>query len=197
MQLPTYNGWYNRFTWLVYSHLSDEPQIQQEISDMVAREPNDEPAGRLVEMWVKSTLDKWMIGFAGRNRAHDESMYLLAWDLAGSAFTYAEWDVLVCLLAGENLRSQNLFTWTLYRRIRSCPEWYQQFERCLQETATLVACIDVLKAWIEEQLDGWVQKPSMRLQRTAPMSMLVADLIANTSAVIGWSDVARAFRPEY
>ncbi len=44
-------------------------------------------------------------------------MRLLAWDLAGSALAYADWDGLVALLTGRAQASENLFTLTLYRFI--------------------------------------------------------------------------------
>jgi|SRR5690348_1516952 hypothetical protein len=58
-----YNGWENRFTWLVHLHLSDEQVLSLEIMQVVAGEPNDGPAGRLVEIWVKSLISDWMNRF--------------------------------------------------------------------------------------------------------------------------------------
>src|SRR5258708_35239920 len=94
-----YNGWENRFTWLVHLHLSDEQVLSLEIAQVVAGEPNDGPAGRLGGIWVKSSISDWMNRFPGRNKYHDHSIYLLGWDLLGSALSYTEWDALVALLA--------------------------------------------------------------------------------------------------
>ena len=76
MQLSEYNGWENKFTWLVHLHLSNEEHLMNEITDLVAHEPNEGPASRLVEMWVKSALDSWLTHFPGRNKQHDESLLL-------------------------------------------------------------------------------------------------------------------------
>jgi hypothetical protein len=197
MQLPKYHGWVNKFTWLLHLHLSNEERLAQEISQMVMSEPNDGPAGRLVEMWVRLALNKWLSGFAGRNRFYDESMRLLVWDLAGSALAYTDWEVLVRVLTGENLTSDNLFTWTLYRCIMGVAQWHEHFVALAQESVSLYACVDTLKGWIEEQVDEWAEKPLLRFQRTAPVSLLVSGLIANTYGVIDWSQVARAFRPGF
>ena len=70
MELDSYNGWENRFTWLMHLHLSNEERLMNEITELVAGEPNEGPAGRLVEMWVKSALDNWLTHFPGRNKQH-------------------------------------------------------------------------------------------------------------------------------
>ena len=49
MELSSYNGWENKFTWLVHLHLSNEQSLNHEIATLVASEPNYCPAGRLVE----------------------------------------------------------------------------------------------------------------------------------------------------
>ena len=56
-----YNGWENKWTWLVHLHLSNEQVLSLEIARLVMSEPNNEPAGHLVEMWVKSSIAHWMI----------------------------------------------------------------------------------------------------------------------------------------
>src|SRR5713226_3055067 len=101
MEVDTYNGWENKFTWLVHLHLSNEERLMNEITALVASEPNESPAGRLLEMWVKIALTNWLTCFPGRNKQHDEEMRLLAWDLVGSALAYADWIALVALLSGE------------------------------------------------------------------------------------------------
>ncbi len=112
-----YNGWENKFTWLVHLHLSNDYHLMNEIAALVASEPNDGSAGRLVEMWIKVALTNWLTCFPGRNKQHDEEMRLFAWDLLGSALAYASWDDLVALLIGAAQTSDNLFTMTLYRSI--------------------------------------------------------------------------------
>lgn len=194
--LSPHNGWENKFTWLVHLHLSNEQRVMQELTYLVAGEPNDGPAGRLVEMWVNIALNNWLTGFPGRNWGHDEAIRLLAWDLAGSALAYADWDILVRLLMGEKLAGGNLFTWTLYRCIRAVPEWQQQVGLFMQEAASLYACADALKDWMRELVDEWMETDLVEYQHTGPVLMLVTHLIANTYTVINWWHVARAFRPE-
>ena len=41
MHLSDYNGWENKFTWLVHLHLSNEERLMNEITDLVAGEPNE------------------------------------------------------------------------------------------------------------------------------------------------------------
>ena len=60
MELSEYNGWENKFIWLVHLHLSNEQVLSLEIARLVMSEPNNEPAGHLVEMWVKSSITHWM-----------------------------------------------------------------------------------------------------------------------------------------
>src|SRR5438105_4657487 len=115
VQLPSHNGWENKFTWLVHLHLSNEESLMNEITALVASEPNRSATGRLVEMWVKSTLNQWYMCFPGRKRYSDDSVRLLVWDLVGTALAYADWHVLVAIVAGETVTHENLFTWSLSR----------------------------------------------------------------------------------
>src|SRR5207248_829886 len=117
VQLPSHNGWENKFTWLVHLHLSNEESLMNESIVLVASEPNDAPAGRLVEMWVRNALMSWCTRFPGRRMLHDESMRLLAWDMVGTSLAYADWDALVSVLLGEATGCENVFTMTLYRCI--------------------------------------------------------------------------------
>ena len=55
-----YNGWENRWTWLVHLHLSNEQALFLEIAQLVASEPDDVLAGLLVEAWVRSAITSWM-----------------------------------------------------------------------------------------------------------------------------------------
>ena len=192
-----YNGWENKFTWLMHLHLSNEYRLMNEITVLVASEPNEGAAGRLVEMWVKIALTNWLICFPGRNRQHDEEMRLLAWDLLGSALAYANWDDLVTLLIGVAQTNDNLFTMTLYRSILHHNGLQQQMYALLGMTSSAYAAADALKDWFEEQVDTWITSPSARYQQNAPISVLAHGLIQNTYSVIAWEHVARAFRANY
>ncbi len=192
-----YNGWENKFTWLVHLHLSNESHLMNEIMTLVASEPNDGSAGGLVEMWVKVTLTYWLTCFPGSNKQHDEEMRLLAWDLLGSALVYANWDELVALLIGATQISDNLFTMTLYRSILHSREFQQQMYALLGMTSTVYAAADTLKDWFEEQVDIWISSPAARYQQNAPISVLAHGLIQNTYSLISWDHVARAFRADY
>ena len=109
-----YSGWENKFTWLVHLHLSNEQALFLEIAQLVASEPNDGPAGRLIEMWVKLSITDWMNRFPGRNRSHDAYIGLLVWDLLGSALAHIEWiDLVTVLTGGESI--SNVFTMALTR----------------------------------------------------------------------------------
>ena len=72
-----YNGWENKFSWLVHLHLSKERTLFLEIAQLVVSEPNEGAAGRLVEMWVRLSITNWMNLFPGRNRSHDAHIGLL------------------------------------------------------------------------------------------------------------------------
>jgi len=194
MELSPYNGWENKFTWLVHPHLSNEERLMDEIIRLVASEPNDGAAGRLVEMWVKIALSNWLTCFSGRNRQHDEEMRLLAWDLLGSALAYASWDDLVALLIGTAHTSDNLFTMTLSRSILHHHQLQQQMSVLLSTTASVSIAADVLKEWFEEQVDVWIASSAARCQQHIPMMLLAQGLIQNTYSVTAWEHVARAFR---
>jgi hypothetical protein len=110
IEVGSYNGWENKFTWLVHLHLSNEQALMLEILALVTRESDDRAAGWLIEMWVKGALFNCLTGVAGCASLYDGFMRLLAWDLAGSALAYADWDGLVALLTGRAQASENLFT---------------------------------------------------------------------------------------
>lgn len=190
-----YNGWENKFTWLMHLHLSNEEHLMNEITALVAREPNDGAAGRLVEMWVKVVLTNWLTVFPGRNKRHDEEMRLLAWDVLGSALAYAEWVQLVDMLMSGTARGANLLTMTLYRSVLSSNELRQQVGTVLSQATSLYAGADAVKDWFEVQLDAWIEAPVARLEQHTPLSVLFQSLVQNTYAVIFWEHVARAFRP--
>jgi hypothetical protein len=197
MQLREYNGWENKFTWLVHLHLSNEEHLMNEIIDLVAGEPNEGPAGRLVEMWVKSALDNWLTRFPDRNKQHDESLLLFVWDLVGSALAYADWIGLMALLIGEAQTCENLFTMTIYRNILNDGHFLQPVSKLVQEASSLYAGADSVKDWFESQVNAWVDASAIRRQRNMSISELVSGLIHNTYTLINWEHVARAFRPDY
>lgn len=191
-----YNGWENRFTWLVHLHLSNEYVLNAEITQMVAGEPNDGPAGHLVEMWVKLAVAHWMNRFPGRNRVHDGQIALLVWDMLGSALAYAEWDELVLLLAGTE-RVSNVFTMTLHRCIQSS-QWLRfHMTRLLRDASSTYAAADAMKAWFETVLADWIDKIVIGQKTDARILPVFEGLVQNTYGLIFWEHVARAFRPEY
>ena len=167
-----------------------------EITELVAHEPNDGPAGRLVEMWVKLALDHWLTRFPGRNKQHDESLLLFVWDLAESALAYADWIGLVALLVGEAHTNDNLFTMTINRNILTDRHFQHAVRRLVHEASHLYADADSVKDWFEVQVDAWVAAFATRQQKNVSISKLVAELIQNTYTLINWEHVARAFRPE-
>jgi hypothetical protein len=197
LELESYNGWENRFTWLVHLHLSNEERLMNEITELVASEPNEGPSGRLVEMWVKIALDNWLTLFPGRNKQHDESMLLFVWDLAGSALAYADWVGLVAVLIGEAQTCENLFTMTIYRNILNDRHFQQSVSKLVHEASSLYAGADSVKYWFEVQVDAWVAASATRQRKNLSIARLVSELIQNTYTVIAWEHVARAFRADY
>jgi len=192
-----YNGWENKCTWLMHLHLSNEERLMDEITALVAREPNDSAAGRLVEMWVKVALTKWLTMFRTREMRHDEEMRLLAWDVLGSALAYAEWVQLVEMLMSGAAPGANLFTMTLYRSVLSNSELQVQVGTVLSQASSLYAGADAVHDWFASQLDTWIEAPAARRKQQTPLSVLFESLIQNTYTGIFWEHVARAFRPGY
>ena len=191
-----YNGWENKWTWLVHLHLSNEQVLSLEIARLVMSEPNNEPAGHLVEMWVKSSITNWMTRFPGRNRSYDAYICLLVWDVLGSALASTQWDDLVTLLAGGVIVS-NAFTMTLLRCIESS-RWLQaHLEVVLCDAASIYAAADALKAWFETLVAQWIDKMAVGRKMTAAMTQVFNGLIQNAYGLIVWEHVARAFRPDY
>ncbi len=127
MHLSPHNGWENKFTWAMHLHLSNEQGLMHEITVLVSEVPNEQIAGWRLEMWVKMAQEYWLSDGSSRDGVSDDAMRLLAWDLVGLALAYADWDVLVRLLVGETITTDNLFTVTLSQCIMSYPEWQQQF----------------------------------------------------------------------
>jgi hypothetical protein len=196
MEVDSYNGWEDKFTWLVHLHVSNEQALMQEIMDLVAREPDDRAAGRLIEMWVKVALFNCLTGAAGRASLYGGFMRLLAWDLAGSALAYADWDCLVALLTGRGQARENLFTLTLYRFIMSDGGFQAIIQEILGVVPDVYAGADAMKDWFREQVDTLFDGVEVVPQQPVILA-LAAELLQNTYTLIAWEHVARAFRPGY
>jgi hypothetical protein len=197
MELSEYNGWENKFTWLVHLHLSSEECLMHEMTALVAGAPIGYPVGKLVEQWVRQALTNWHMNVSDRSRSYDGYLRLFAWDLVGSALAYTDWDSLVTLLAGETVTDDNLFTWSLYRSIMNDSHLHQPVGVLMSESSSAYACADTLKDWFEAQVNAWVDAPAVRRQQNAVISVMVYNLIQNTYTVIDWDHVARAFQPGY
>jgi hypothetical protein len=191
-----YNGWENKLTWSVHLHLSNEQALFLEIAQLVSSEPNDGPAGRLIEMWVRLSISMWMNRFPGRNRSHDASIVLLVWDLLGSALRYIEWNDLVTLLAGDKVIS-NMFTMTLMRCMQQSQLLHTYIEGALRDASSARAAADALKAWFEALLADWVDKMVLGCWVEAQITQVFDGLMQNVYGLIAWEHVARAFRADY
>ncbi|HEX9133002.1 MAG TPA: hypothetical protein VF844_11985, partial [Ktedonobacteraceae bacterium] len=155
-----YYGWENKCTWLVHLHLSNEQALFLEIAQLVACEPNDGPAGRLLEMWVRLSITNWMNRFPGRNRSYDAYIGLLVWDLLGSSLASTEWTDLVTVLTGGEANS-NVFTMTLTRCIQQSQLLHTHIEVVLRDASSVHAAVDALKAWFDALLADWVDKMAL------------------------------------
>ncbi|MGI9058095.1 MAG: hypothetical protein ACR2H5_05915 [Ktedonobacteraceae bacterium] len=196
MELAEYNGWENKFTWLMHLHLSNEQEVMQEIVHLVVPTPDDRFAGLQVKWWVEDMVNGWVTGFAGRETFYDEQVRLLAWDLVGSALAYADWDGLVKLLMRQTPTCDNLFTETLHKSITTMSFFHRPTQVLMQSVSSPYAYADALHEWFKEQVDAWVDVPSTHRSLLPAVVMLVHTLIQDTYAVVAWEHVARAFRPE-
>ena len=197
MELCDYNGWENKFTWLVHLHLSSEEHLMHEMTSLVAETPIGYPGGKLVEKWVREALTNWHMNIPDRYRSYDGYLRLLAWDLVGSALAYADWDILLRLLSGETVTDDNLFTWSLYHSIMNDSRLHQPVGVLMNEAPNAYACADAIKDWFEVQINAWIDASAVRRQHNATISVVVYNLIQNTYTVINWEHVARAFQPGY
>ena len=197
MELSEYNGWENKFTWLVHLHLSSEEHLMHEVISLVANTPIGYPVGKLVEQWVREVLTNWHMNVPDRYRAYDGYLRLLAWDLVSSALAYADWDILVRLLSGESIADDNFYTWSLYRSILNDSHLYQPVSMLMNEAPNVYACSDAIKDWFEAQINAWIDASAVRRQHNATISVVVYTLIQNTYTVINWEHVAEAFREGY
>src|SRR5947209_1165733 len=57
MELSEYNGWENRFTWLMHLHLSSEQVLMQEVAALMATTSSNR--GKLLATWVKAKIFNW------------------------------------------------------------------------------------------------------------------------------------------
>ena len=80
MELSDYNGWENKFTWLVHLHLSSEEHLMNEMTSLVTGAPIGYPVGKLVEKWVREALTNWQMNIPDRYRSYDGYLRLLTWD---------------------------------------------------------------------------------------------------------------------
>ena len=119
-----------------------------EIAQLVASEPNNGSAGRLIEMWVRLSITKWMDRFLGRNRLYDANISLLVWDLLGSSLATIEWNDLVIVLTGGEVIS-NVFTMTLTRCIQQSQLLHTHIEVVLRDASSIYIAAEALKAWFE------------------------------------------------
>ena len=197
MELSEYNGWENKFTWLIHLHLSSEEHLMQEMIFLVAARPIGYPVGKLVAQWVREVLTNWHMHVPDSYRAYDGYLRLLAWDVVGSALAYADWDSLVRLLGRETVASDNLFTWSLYRSILNDSHLHQPVGVLMHETPDVYTCADTLKDWFEVQINAWIDASAVRRQRNATISVVVYNLLQSAYEVINWEHVARAFQAGY
>ena len=197
MELSEYNGWENKFTWLVHVHLSSEEHLLQDMTSLVAARSIGYPAGKLVAQWVSGVLTNWQMDVPDSFRAYAGYLRLLVWDVVSSALAYADWESLVRLLRGETVTSDNLFTWSLYCSILNESHLHQPVGTLMQETPDAYACADTLKDWFEAQINAWIDASAVRRQRNATISVVVNNLLQSAYEVINWEHVARAFQPGY
>ena len=197
MELSEYNGWENKFTWLVHVHLSSEEPLMQDMTSLVAARSIGYPAGKLVAQWVSGVLTNWQMDVPDSFRAYAGYLRLLVWDVVSSALAYADWESLVRLLRGETVTSDNLFTWSLYGSILNDSRLHQPVSMLMNEALNAYACADTIKDWFEVQINAWFDASAVRRQQNRTISVVVYTLIQNTYTLINWEHVARAFQPGY
>jgi hypothetical protein len=197
VELSEYNGWENKFTWLVHLHLSNEQSVMHDMVDLVARTSDDRMAGLQMKWWVEDMVKVWITGLAGREAIYDKQMRLLAWDMVGAALAYADWDVLVSLLLGQAIPCENAFTVTLHTSITTVHFFHEPARALLQVASSPYAYADVLQGWFREQVDAWMNVPQTRRSLLPAIVMLVHNLLQDSYGVVCWEHVARAFRAGY
>lgn len=196
MELAEYNGWENKFTWLMHLHLSNEQSLMNEMSALVAQTPDNRVAGLRVKWWVEDMVNAWVTGGTDCGTFSDGQVRLLAWDLVGSALAYADWDGLVKLLMGQATRCDNVFTATLHESISMGSYFHRPTQVLMQSVSSLYAYADALHEWFREQVDAWMDVPLTHRSLLPALVRLVQTLIQDTYRVVVWEHVARAFRLE-
>jgi hypothetical protein len=196
VELSEYNGWENKFTWLMHLHLSNEQELMQEITALVSSTSRNRAAAGLLKTWVTTSLFNWLCTHPARDTSIDANVRLLAWDLAGSALAYTEWDTLVGLLTGRTKKSKNLFVMTFYQYILADGQLLALVQDMVQAFPRSYECADMMHDWFREQVDMLFDEHHM-LPQPVGMASLVHELLQDTYKVIVWEHVARAFRPEY
>ena len=196
MELSEYNGWENKFTWLMHLHLSNEQELMQEIATLVASTPRNRAAGRLLKTWVTVSLFNWLCAQPARDSRFDVNMRLLAWDVVGTALAYADWIALVGLLTDRIRKSKNVFTVTLYQYIRADGQLLVFVQEMLQAFPNTYQCADTMQDWFREQVDTLFERSDL-FPLPMGIAALVNELLQQTYTVVAWEHVARAFRPMY
>ena len=195
MELSEYNGWENKFTWLVHLHLSNEQALMEEVTGLMVSVSRNRAAGRLLETWVKASLFNWLSERPERDSRFDADMHLFAWDMVGAALAYTDWDVLVRLLAGQVRKSSDRFTMTLFRCV-GCDGQLQAFlDEMVQAYSNTYQCADAMHDWFRDQIDTLFDGSDALPQEG--MAALVHELLETTYRVVAWEHVARAFRQGY
>ena len=195
VELSEYNGWENKFTWLVHLHLSNEQALMQEVTALVVPVSRNQAAGRVLQMWVKASLFNWLGERPERDSRFDAEMHLFAWDMVGSALAYTDWDVLVRLLAGQGKKSKDLFTMALFRCIASDGQLQAFLSEMVQAYSSTYQCADTMHDWFREQIDMLFDGPDALPQEG--MAALIHELLETSYRAVAWEHVARAFRPGY
>ena len=197
MELAEYNGWENKFTWLMHLHLSNEQSLMNEMSALVAQTSDNRVAGLRVKWWVEDLVKGWVTGGTDCGTFYDGQVRLLAWDLVGSALAYADWDGLVKLLMGQATTCDNVFTVTLHESITMGSYFHRPTQVLMQSVSSPYAYADALHEWFREQVDAWMDVPLTHRSLLPALVRLVQTLIQDTYRLVAWEHVARAFRPEY
>jgi hypothetical protein len=137
-----------------------------------------------------------MSRFPGRNTYYDHCMYLLVWDLLGSALSYSEWDALVALLTSGEVVC-NVFTMTLSQCLQRSQCLHAHMSRLVRDTPNVYAAADAMKEGFEALLADWIDRVAIGRKIDTAITPVFSALLQNIYGLIVWEHVARAFRPDY